>query len=37
VGRVGEDHLVLSAASRIEAELGLTMVPPDQQTRGERA
>jgi aspartyl-tRNA(Asn)/glutamyl-tRNA(Gln) amidotransferase subunit A len=37
VGRVGQDHLVLSAASCIEAELGLTMVPPDQQTGGERA
>jgi aspartyl-tRNA(Asn)/glutamyl-tRNA(Gln) amidotransferase subunit A len=37
VGRVGEDDLVLSAASRIEADLDLTMVPPDQQTRGRRA
>jgi aspartyl-tRNA(Asn)/glutamyl-tRNA(Gln) amidotransferase subunit A len=37
VGRVGEDGLVLSAASRLEAELGLTMVPPAQQTGRRRA
>jgi aspartyl-tRNA(Asn)/glutamyl-tRNA(Gln) amidotransferase subunit A len=37
VGRVGEDDLVLWAASRVEAELDLTMVPPDQQSRRERA
>jgi aspartyl-tRNA(Asn)/glutamyl-tRNA(Gln) amidotransferase subunit A len=37
VGRVGEDDLVLAAAGRVEAELGLTMTPPDQQTEGERA
>jgi aspartyl-tRNA(Asn)/glutamyl-tRNA(Gln) amidotransferase subunit A len=35
VGRVGDDDLVLSAAGLIEAELGLTMVPPDQRTKGE--
>jgi aspartyl-tRNA(Asn)/glutamyl-tRNA(Gln) amidotransferase subunit A len=35
VGRVGDDDLVLTAASRIEADLGLTMVPPVQETKGE--
>jgi aspartyl-tRNA(Asn)/glutamyl-tRNA(Gln) amidotransferase subunit A len=34
VGRVGDDHLVLSAAGLIEAELGLTMTPPGQETKG---
>jgi aspartyl-tRNA(Asn)/glutamyl-tRNA(Gln) amidotransferase subunit A len=28
VGRVGDDDLVLSAAGRVEAELGLAMAPP---------
>ncbi|MFJ9821220.1 amidase [Streptomyces sp. NPDC101151] len=37
VGRVGDDHLVLSAADRIEAELGLTMVPPGGPTKGEHS
>ncbi|MGH3432423.1 MAG: amidase family protein, partial [Thermocrispum sp.] len=36
VGRVGEDHLVLSAAARIEAELGLALVPPGHGKEGER-
>jgi aspartyl-tRNA(Asn)/glutamyl-tRNA(Gln) amidotransferase subunit A len=35
VGRVGDDDLVLSAAGRIEAELGLAMVPPGAETKGE--
>jgi aspartyl-tRNA(Asn)/glutamyl-tRNA(Gln) amidotransferase subunit A len=35
VGRVGGDDLVLSAGRRIEAELGLTMMPPGQETKGE--
>lgn len=35
VGRVGDDDLVLSAAGRIEAELGLAMVPPGHETKGE--
>lgn len=30
VGRVGEDSLVLSAAARVEADLGFRPVPPDQ-------
>jgi aspartyl-tRNA(Asn)/glutamyl-tRNA(Gln) amidotransferase subunit A len=33
VGRVGEDRLVLSAASRIEADLGLWLIPPNQETK----
>lgn len=35
VGRVGEDDLVLSTAGRIEAELGLAMVPPGPRPKGE--
>lgn len=35
VGRVGGDDLVLSTAGLIEAELGLAMVPPGQETKGE--
>ncbi len=35
VGRVGDDDLVLTAAGLIEAELGLTMVPPTQAMKGE--
>lgn len=34
VGRVGDDDLVLSAAGLIETELGLTMMPPSQETKG---
>jgi len=32
VGPVGGDSLVLSAASRVEADLGLQLMPPDQET-----
>ncbi|RSM81696.1 amidase [Kibdelosporangium aridum] len=35
VGRVGDDDLVLSAAARLEADLGLALVPPGQETKGE--
>ncbi|AYY15338.1 amidase [Actinobacteria bacterium YIM 96077] len=35
VGRAGDDGLVLATASLIETELGLAMVPPGQQTKGE--
>lgn len=35
VGRVGDDELVLSAASLIEAELGLAMMPPLNHMKGE--
>ncbi|MFI5944638.1 amidase [Streptomyces uncialis] len=37
VGRVGDDELVLTAAARVEAGLGLAMVPPGRETKGERA
>lgn len=33
VGRVGEDSLVLSAADRIEADLGLGLLPPTQEIK----
>jgi len=35
VGRVGDDDLVLCAGGLIEAELGLLMEPPGQETKGE--
>ncbi|HEY1919417.1 MAG TPA: amidase family protein [Streptosporangiaceae bacterium] len=35
VGRVGDDDLVLTAAGRIEEELGLVMMPPGPETKGE--
>jgi aspartyl-tRNA(Asn)/glutamyl-tRNA(Gln) amidotransferase subunit A len=35
VGRAGDDDLVLSAAGGIEADLGLAMVPPGPETRGD--
>ena len=34
VGPSGGDDLVLSVASRVEAELGLLLIPPDQATKG---
>jgi aspartyl-tRNA(Asn)/glutamyl-tRNA(Gln) amidotransferase subunit A len=35
VGRVGDDDLVLTAAGRIEEELGLVLEPPGPETKGE--
>ncbi|MFC0107555.1 amidase [Kibdelosporangium aridum] len=35
VGRVGADELVLRAAARLEADLGLAMDPPGHETKGE--
>jgi len=35
VGPVGGDGLLLSAASRIEAGLGLRLIPPDHEAKGE--
>lgn len=37
VGRVGDDDLVLSTAGRLEAQLGLALAPPDQETKGEQS